>query len=346
MSEQRDDYARILRDNLPILDVRAPAEFSKGKLPNSINEPILTDQERHDVGITYKTQGASKAETLGLSLVSGSVKVQRIGNWQAFIQSNPDAVLTCWRGGKRSTIAQQWLKETGYSVPRLAGGFKAMRHLSLEVIDDVRERQWLVIAGQTGVGKTRFLESYTNVIDLEALANHRGSSFGRLTEPQPTPVTFEIALAQRLLRTSSQLPCLVEDESRTIGRLGLPSSVFEAMQNAPVIVLEAPMSSRLQLTLDCYVRDSSPSFLRDALNRIQKRLGGDRYRQISTLLENALASSSDEDHYLWIQNLLDYYYDPMYDHQLQKKQDRIVFHGNHEACATYLSETYGIESTV
>ena len=343
MGELRSDYEVILRENHPILDVRAPTEFEKGKLPNSVNEPILTDSERREVGLAYRQSGAAEAEALGFQLVSGQNRTARIARWLNFIQDHSQVVLTCWRGGQRSSIAQRWLEDGGCRIPRLAGGFKAMRQMSLGVLSAANERAWVIIAGQTGVGKTKFLQQFENSIDLEKLANHRGSSFGGLEDPQPSPVTFEIELTQCMLQKASQRPCLLEDESRTIGRLAVPSHLYDAMQTAPIVVLESDLESRLELTLDLYVNESKPMSLRRALQRIERRLGGDRYRQIYQELDLALDSQKDEDHYVWIRNLLECYYDPMYDYQLQKKNDRIAFKGDASACREFIIGTYGLK---
>ena len=342
----RDDYKTILRDNLPILDVRAPSEFEKGSLPNSLNEPILTDEERHQVGLTYKASGSESATELGHRLVSGLEKQERVDRWSSFVDENPNALLTCWRGGQRSQIAQQWLSDAGYSVARLAAGFKGIRTTSIEILNESSTRSWVVIAGQTGVGKTKLLNHFKNSIDLEGLAHHRGSSFGRLPDPQPTPVNFELALAQRLLQTDDTQQCLIEDESRTIGRLGIPSALFQSMQRAPVVILEAPLDDRIALTIDNYVRSNDAENLRDALQRIAKRLGPERYVQVSETLEKAILSQSDDDHRCWVRSLFDCYYDPMYDYQLQKKIDRVIFQGNQDDVLDFLTERIGVSKVI
>lgn len=346
MNVLRDDYRTILRDNLPVLDVRAPSEYEKGALPNSVNEPILTDEERHRVGLTYKASGSESATQLGQRLVSGVEKQTRVERWSSFVDANPNALLTCWRGGQRSQIAQEWLSDAGYSVARLAAGFKGMRNTSIEILNDCSTRSWVVIAGQTGVGKTKLLTQFTNSIDLEGLARHRGSSFGRLPDPQPMPVSFELALAQRLLQTEDTQQCLIEDESRTIGRLGVPSVLFKSMQAAPVVILEAPLDDRIALTIDNYVRGNDSENLRNALQRIAKRLGLERYQQVSEALEKAIVSQSDDDHRYWVRSLFDFYYDPMYDYQLQKKIDRVIFQGNHDDVLGFLRERIGTNQVI
>ncbi len=338
----RTDYNTILRENVPVIDVRAPAEYERGRMPNSTNIPILDDNERARVGTAYKQQGNESAVKLGFSLVSGAEKNRRVDLWSRFLRTNPNALLTCWRGGQRSEITQQWLREIGIDVPRIAGGFKAIRQCSLDVFGQVNRRRWIVIAGSTGVGKTEFLNSYSKSIDLEAIALHRGSAFGQLETPQPTPVSFELALAQRLLQTEHFRSCLIEDESRTIGRLAIPSQLYEAMQTAPIIVLEDSLESRIRLTYEYYVRNTDPHKLLNALQRIQKRLGRERYAIVKDQLEKAIREELDSRHFEWIASLFNWYYDPMYEYQLKRKLERIVFKGDATAVREYLIDEFQI----
>lgn len=344
MGLTRSDYAAILKSALPILDVRAPQEFQKGAIPNSINLPILDDDERAQVGIEYKHRGNAAAEALGHRLVAGQIREQRVASWDQFVEANPEAILTCWRGGKRSKLAQAWLQERGTSIARLESGFKAIRQLSISLLANAHDRKYVVLAGSTGVGKTQLLHHYAHAIDLEALANHRGSAFGRLEKPQPNPVTFELLLAQRLLQTEHFPCCLLEDESRTIGRLAIPAQLHEAMQTAPIVLLEASQDERIQLTYREYVKNTDPERLLEALTRIRKRLGQQRFTELKNELELAFSTKSIDDHLSWIRKLLDWYYDPMYTYQLEKKQDRIIFRGNAKAVHEYL-KTNQVPST-
>ena len=339
----RADYASILRTNTPILDVRAPIEYAKGALPNSTNIPVLTDEERHRVGIEYKQHGNQAAVDLGFKLVDDSAKAERLQAWRNYLDAHSDALITCWRGGQRSQIAQQWLNDAGYSVPRIAGGFKAMRQCSLDVLAEANQRNWIVVAGKTGVGKTIVLNQYQASIDLEGLANHFGSSFGRKSTPQPPPVTFELALAQKLLQTEEHDACLIEDESRTIGRLGVPGELYSAMQAAPIVVLESELEQRLALTFENYVQNANPAHLKAALARIKKRLGGDRFQTVAMQLDDALSSSARDKHYAWINRLFEWYYDPMYEYQLEKKRDRIVFRGSEADVVEFLKQNYQMQ---
>ena len=336
--------AAVLAHQLPLLDVRAPVEFAKGALPNSTNLPILDDAERAAVGTTYRREGRAAAVAQGFDLVSGSTRTARLDAWRHFFEGHPRAALTCWRGGQRSQIAQTWLHEAGVDVPRVRGGYKALRRGCLDVLEQTAaDKRWWVVAGRTGTGKTVVIKALTNAVDLEGAANHRGSAFGAMPTPQPAQATFENQLAYAALALQSR-HLVVEDESRTIGRLGVPEGWHAEMQAAPLVVVEASLESRAAHIRTEYVDEPlqtcTPEFLaaryREALDRIQRRLGGVLYGDITRLLDRAFAGS--EDHTAWIAALLEKYYDPMYDYQLQGKRTRIRFQGDRESVIAYLRE--------
>ena len=335
----------LLKTQPPLLDVRAPVEFRQGKLPNSFNAPILNDAERAQVGTTYRRDGNDAAVLLGHELVSGATRTQRIEQWQKYCLENTDAQIMCWRGGQRSALAQQWLAAQGVQRERVAGGFKAVRHGSLHVLANPQKRWWLV-SGRTGSAKTPLIQSLQSGIDLEGHANHRGSAFGRRLTPQPTPVTFECALASAYLRLPGE-NLVVEDESRTIGRIGLPQVWHEQMLQAPIALVEASFEERVEHIHKEYVaealdehRDAGlmPTDLlgryEEALVRIKRRLGGARLADLTLRLQQAFAGKTD--HRDWISYLLREYYDPMYDFQLQRKTARIQFRGCHADVAAFL----------
>lgn len=341
----RNPLLELLSSNRCILDVRAESEFEQGSVPNSTNLPILNDQERKRVGTTYKQQGSEAAQRVGHRLISGEVRQARLDAWLDFCREHPDSMLTCWRGGLRSQIAQSWLAESGVQVERIPGGYKALRQACLDVFKDLTgTRDWLVLAGKTGTAKTILINETTHSIDLEGFANHRGSAFGAHISPQPTPATFENALACAFLH-NSHISILVEDESRTIGRLALPETWHAAMQQAPLILLEADDAFRIAHIEREYIDDpisqgEPPDQLEarylSALDRITRRLGGLNSKEIRHLMSEAFADRRS--HADWIEALLHKYYDPMYEFQLKKKQDRIVMHGDHDAVKAYLSD--------
>lgn len=337
-----DDYSNILSVARPLIDVRSPAEFRRGSVPAAVNLPLLTDAERDAVGKTYKTDGHDAAVALGHDLVADDAKASRVAAWRAFAVDNPNALISCWRGGLRSQIAQSWLADDGIDLPRVAGGFKALRHCCLDTIQAAGQtRRFVVVGGRTGSGKTRLVQAAQYHVDLEGIANHRGSAFGGFPTPQPSPVTFENALAVAFLRLSPDEPVVVEDESRTIGRLAIPVALYNTLQHAPIVLLEVDDADRVDNIYREYVVDADDPepHLTASLSRIERRLGGVRYRELSALMEIAFradTSSRRDAHHEWIRRLLEYYYDPMYDYQLAGKQDRVVMRGDPVEVADYL----------
>ncbi len=336
---------RLLGHHGPFIDLRAPAEFEAGAVPGAVNLPLLTDEERHQVGLTYRLEGQSAAITLGETLVSGAVRDARMSAWLAFIHENPETWLYCWRGGLRSSTVQTWLAEAGAAVERVPGGFKALRHRCLALLERAPgSKPWLVLGGRTGTGKTLVLNRITGSIDLEGLANHRGSAFGGMLSPQPPPVSFENALAVAWLNHTHPF-LLLEDESRTIGRLAVPEGWHGTMQQAPLVILESELPDRVARIAAEYVAEPLAAGLSEAalyeqlggaLDRIRRRLGGVRHRTVRELLHEGFRSGA---HDAWIERLLTWYYDPMYDYQLEKKADRVIFRGDAEDVVGYL-QTY------
>ena len=332
------DYAALLLNGTPLIDVRAPAEFARGALPGAVNLPLLTDAERRQVGIRHKQGGPQAAFALGERLVGGAVRAERLRGWLAHLDAHPNAVLYCWRGGTRSEVVQTWLAEQGRAVPRVAGGYKALRQFCLQALET--PRQWLVLAGRAGSGKTDLLRDIPGHIDLEGLANHRGSAFGARATPQPTPINFENALTVAVAKQCETAVLAVEDESRTIGRLAIPQAVFAGMQSAPLVVVEVERDTRIEQIVRDYVLapDASAARLATALDKIERRLGGERHRQVRAQMAAAFADSNPAAHRRWVAMLLDWYYDPMYDHQLAGKRGRIVCRGDVATVMAYLLE--------
>lgn len=339
-----DGYRQILLDEIPVLDVRSPSEFATGAVPTATNIPILNDEEREKVGIAYKYEGADAAYALGLELVSRSIKAERIKAWVSFVKGKSDVVICCWRGGQRSEIAQNWLSNEGFSLPRIAGGSKALRQFCLDQLERLEQRSVVVVGGKTGAGKTLFLQRFNCAVDLEQLANHRGSAFGGTGTEQPTPVSFEASLVASLLKTEHCSVTLLEDEGRTIGRVGLPSSLFAQMQAAPLVVLQKSFQKRVELTYQNYVSSQNGDALLNSLEKIQKRLGGKRFRELHQDMTSAIETGDKTKHFTWIAKLLEYYYDPQYDYQLGRKRHRVVYEGGAAQVEEYLLENYGIET--
>jgi tRNA 2-selenouridine synthase len=340
----------VFVNDTPLLDVRAQIEFDKGAFPGATNLPILNDQERHEVGISYKNDGPEAAEQLGHQLVSGAQRDRRIQQWVEFINEHPGAVLYCFRGGKRSQIACQWLEQAGYAIPRISGGYKTMRNFLLEQFTALPAL--LIVSGRTGVGKTDLLASFETSIDLEGLANHRGSAFGKRINGQPAQIDFENALAIELLRyrnSEYESPVVLEDESRLIGRIQIPVPLKAEMDRAPIVVVQESLEDRVERILRDYILSQFSDLesvygdqalvqlseqLLGATDAIRKRLGGVAHQRVRKMVADAIETQRHGDptaHRAWICELLQHYYDPMYDYQLQQKQDRVIFEGSREA---------------
>ncbi|EKF75580.1 tRNA 2-selenouridine synthase [Alcanivorax hongdengensis A-11-3] len=365
----RDDsrhYLSLFLDDTPLMDVRAPVEFTKGAFPNATNLPLINDDERHRIGICYKQHGQQAAIDLGNALVCGEVREQRMQAWQAWWQANPHGYLYCFRGGLRSQTTQAWLRESGVDAPLVQGGYKAMRRFLLESLEQsIAALPWQVLCGRTGCAKTRVIEQLDNSVDLEGLAHHRGSAFGRRPGGQPGQIDFENALSVALLKLRQHTPSavIVEDESKLIGRCHVPFPLQDKIKQSPRVIIEETLDARVQTTLEDYVIGPRQEYaavygeqqaqqrlgdaLLDALDRIRRRLGGARHQALRARLEQALAeqqrSGQVDGHRQWILPLLRDYYDPMYDYMLQHRQGTVLFQGNRDDVLAWLRDNRAIE---
>ena len=364
--DEIDDLASLFLRDIPLIDTRAPVEFNKGSLPLAINLPLMIDAEREAVGICYQQQGQAAAIRLGHELVNGELKADRLNQWIRFTQQHPDGALFCFRGGLRSEITQNWLKEQGIRYPRIRGGYKAMRRWLINAVEKTcANTPLLLLGGKTGSAKTRVLNEgflgnpIKGSIDLEGLANHRGSAFGKRVTAQPTQISFELAVGIEMAKRYAEDPSrlILEDEGRLIGRCALPLPLQEARHQANWIQLEVPLEDRVQHSYDNYILSNLEEMvtlagnwdtafnefergLFDALTRIQKRLGDTRYRALHTELTAALSShrlGDPEPHKKWIEVLLTQYYDPMYNYQMAKRVQAPIFRGNESEVIGYLT---------
>lgn len=356
--------------DIPMMDVRAPVEFNKGAFPNTVNLPLMDDEERRRVGICYKEHGPDKALALGHRLVSGEIKAQRLAGWAEFARANPDGCLYCFRGGQRSSIVQQWLREEcDIRYPRVAGGYKAMRTFLIDALASAaNECRYTILGGLTGSGKTEVISLLANGLDLEGFANHRGSSFGKRLSPQPAQIDFENTLAIQLLRHRAQgmAHFVLEDESRHIGSLSLPLGLHQQTRRSPMVWLEEPLEARVTRIVDEYVvqlytelchmlneadaHQALSARLHQSLSGIARRLGLERYQRLSALLQHALEHDEQHGdpnrHRAWVAALLTEYYDPMYASQRQRHEERIVFRGARAEVLAYLAGKAAAAETV
>lgn len=280
-----------LRDpTYAIIDVRSPAEYQQGHIPNAINIPLFSNDERAHVGTLYVQHGATIAFDEGLRYVGPRMHelVQR-----ARALDRP-LIVYCWRGGMRSSSVAWLYASAGLQtriVPRGYKGFKAW-------VRSVIARPWKyhVIGGMTGAGKTDYLHALAaqgeQVLNLEAFANHKGSAFGGMgTQPTTEQVHNNIALFLSSCDLSREI--YLEDESRTIGTVHLPEDLFTAMQSSPITVLETPREERIARLVRDYGEASTEALLA-AYSRIERKLGGERYkRACEAVAAGDLATAAD-----------------------------------------------------
>ncbi|MGI4871909.1 MAG: tRNA 2-selenouridine(34) synthase MnmH [Janthinobacterium lividum] len=284
----------------PILDVRAPAEYAQGHIPGALSLPLFTDEERARIGTMYKQVNPEKAVLLGLDFFGP--KLRKLVEDARQLAPGQEVRLHCWRGGMRSGAVQWLLELGGFHVNLLDKGYKDFRHWVLAEM--ARPRLLRILGGATGSGKTDVLHALAArgeaVLDLEKLANHLGSSFGSLGQPpQPTQEQFENNLAAALAALPADRTIWVEDESRTIGSLGIPAAFFDQMRAAPLLVLDVPQAARVQYLAAGYGRHDAGG-LASAVLRLRKRLGG-------LVTKGALAAIADNDMPRMVELVLGYY---------------------------------------
>ncbi len=269
------DAAPLLSSFDTVIDVRSPAEFAEDHLPGAVNWPVLDDAQRHTVGTLYVQDGPLAARKVGAAMVARNVAAavergvqDRPRDWQPLVY--------CWRGGQRSGTMAWFLDQIGFRTVKLDGGYKGFRAVVRDDLQRWPERfDFHVLAGRTGSGKTRLLhalrDSGAQVLDLEALACHRGSVLGGWPgRPQPAQKAFDTALWQALRGFDAARPVYVESESRRIGRLQLPAALEARMHShGHVLRIDMPDAARLALLLHDYrfFADDSERFcaLLDAL---------------------------------------------------------------------------------
>ena len=271
---------RFLKADGPVLDVRSPGEFARGHIPGAHNLPLFSDEERSEVGIMYKHQGRRAAVRHGLELV-GPRLATLAEQAAALAEADASLRLHCWRGGLRSS-STAWLLET-YDLPctLLDGGYKGFRRWLRQAL--AQPRPVVLLGGHTGSGKTDVLHALRvaggQVLDLEGLAHHRGSSFGGLGQPrQPTTEQFENGIAMALQAVSPHRVLWIEAESVQVGCCRIPPELFHQMQRAPLVALQRPDHERLDHLLATY-GPMPRQELMEATRRIGKRLGQQRTQQ-------------------------------------------------------------------
>ncbi len=264
---------------IPVLDVRAPQEFAVGHIPGALSFPLFSDEERQQIGTTYKQVSKDKAVLLGLDFFGP--KMADMVRQASILAPEKEVLLHCWRGGMRSSSVAWLLNLAGFKVYLLQDGYKAYRRLAHQVFE--QPYPFIVLGGLTGSGKTEILHELRQlgeqVIDLESLAQHKGSSFGGIGQAlQPSMEQFENNLAQQLRQIDHQRRIWIEDENITIGRINIPLPLYNQMQESLLLKLEIPKIERIRkLTAEYQTVDKTQ--LQQATERIKKRLGGLTYKE-------------------------------------------------------------------
>ena len=301
-----------LADQYPVIDVRSPGEFNHAQIPGAYSLPLFSDEERKVVGTAYKQQSREAAIKIGLDFFG--VKMKKMIEEIESLNSKT-LLVNCWRGGMRSGAVAWLLDMYGFKVYTLSGGYKAFRNWVLMQFD--KDYNLKILGGYTGSGKTLVLtelkEKGHPVIDLENLANHKGSAFGAIGEkPQPSQEMFENLLALELFKKSSSSETWLEDESQRIGKLIIPNSFWEKMRNSPIYFLDIPFEERLNYLVSTYGSLEKDKLV-ESIQRIQKRLGGLETKTAIALLT--------EDNIKECFSILLKYYDKLYHKGLHNRKN-------------------------
>ncbi|MFA7291692.1 MAG: tRNA 2-selenouridine(34) synthase MnmH [Rhodocyclaceae bacterium] len=294
-----------------IIDVRSPAEYAEDHVPGAINCPVLDNEQRIRVGTLYKQVSPFEARKLGAALVARNIAgfleqqfLDRPKSWKP--------VIYCWRGGQRSGAMTTIFRSVGWDARQLEGGYKSYRHAVLGELESLpRQFRYRVLCGATGSAKTRILQAIGNtgaqIIDLEALACHKGSVLGVLPDaPQPGQKMFESQLLQVLRTLDRNRPVYVEAESRKIGRLQVPEAILESMRAGDCFCVEAPLAARVDFLLRDYAY-----FLEnpDGLNRRLDALKALRGKETIARWQAQASNGAWRD---LVGELLEEHYDPLY----------------------------------
>ncbi|KJS16102.1 MAG: tRNA 2-selenouridine synthase [Peptococcaceae bacterium BRH_c4b] len=294
-----------------LVDVRSEDEYCEDTIPGAINIPLLNNQERAMVGTVYKKQNPVAARRLGLSLVSPKLPGM-LKEYELQLSKGNGIVLFCWRGGLRSQFVTYMLDLMGFEIYRINGGYKSYRKYVNRYLEGDLPHRAVVLHGLTGVGKTDLLICLAKkgipILDLEGLARHRGSVFGKIgLEASPSQKNFEGLIVKSLKEAEKKGIFVVECESRRLGRLLVPQPVMNTMKKGYGVLLYASIQNRIQRSIQEYVK--GPGFdvqsLIRAVESINRYLGNDKVKKLINLLSEGRYEEA-------VEILLVDYYDPLY----------------------------------
>ncbi|GAB1545413.1 tRNA 2-selenouridine(34) synthase MnmH [Scytonema sp. NUACC21] len=304
-----------------IIDVRSPSEYGEDRIPSAINLPVLNDAERAQVGTIYKQDSPFTARKIGAALVANNISHHLT---QHFAAKGKDyhPLVYCWRGGQRSNSIASVLTQIGWRVTVVEGGYKTYRAYVREQLEKLPEKfTYKILCGLTGSGKTHILQRMrlnpdAQVLDLEALAKHRGSLLGEewdgQASPQPSQKYFESLLLQQLQSFNPNQTVWVESESNKIGQVYLPQSLWEKMKQASCVEIQIPLAARVQYLLQEYPHMTThPYILKAKLEKLKSRYGKEKLREWYRLIDA-------EKWETFVENMLDFHYDPTYRKSMQR----------------------------
>jgi tRNA 2-selenouridine synthase len=304
-----------LRINLPVVDVRSPLEFQAGHIRGAVNIPLLNNEERIAVGTDYKQKGQAEAIRTGFRLVGP--RLEEIINEAAKVSSGKELLVHCWRGGMRSHNFCQFIGMAGIKSQSLTGGYKAYRQFALEAFK--KPLPVILLTGCTGSGKSEILRALQQqgeqILDLEKLANHKGSAFGGLLmPPQPTTEQFQNELFEEILSLDLNRRIWVEDESIAIGKIFLPTDFWSTMSNSPMVQMDVAKGIRVGRLVNEYGPADREVFLQ-IIGKVAKKIGGQHYHTArEKLLQGDMVSTIE---------ILLTYYDKAYLNSIGKRAQRM-----------------------
>lgn len=305
--------------DVPLVDVRSPGEFGAGHIPGSINIPLFTNEERTVIGTVYKQRSKEEAIELGYEFVNP--KRDHLFNLSKAASDKHGIAVHCWRGGMRSKLFAEHLVQ--YGLPKvyvITGGYKAYRRAAVKSFE--QDLQLATLGGYTGSGKTETLQAISDLgeqfIDLEKLANHKGSAFGGLGFPkQPSTEQFENNLYKEWRKFDFSQRIWIEDESRTIGSVLLPPALYAQIRNKPVTFLQIPIEERIKFLVAQY-GNLNHELIGLAVKRITKKLGGQNAQEaLQCLNDGNLAAGT---------SIVLRYYDKLYEKGVSRRDTSLVNH--------------------
>ena len=260
-----------------IIDARSPAEYAHSKIPNAINLYALSDEEHHEVGYIHKQQSKNNAKLKGASYICLNA-ARHIYTLNKLCKIGSKIAIYCARGGLRSASLATIFSNIGYRVDRLDLGYKGYRNIVVNYLENFDHKNFIVLGGNTGCGKSELIRSLENSIDLEEIANHLGSTFGSIKGIQPTQKEFQNRLFTALLHTDKNKPIFIEGESKRIGSIILPDLLYQRMGEGVRVEITAPIEQRVQRILKDYT-DIDDEFFYHSMERITPYIGKNAKRE-------------------------------------------------------------------